>query len=136
MLGQEVHGNRLRTASSGTMEGDGMSLDIYLLEDYCHECGRGDEVFWQNITHNLTKMADEAGIYKVLWRPSENSILTAKQLIEPLGRAITMMKDNPARFEKHNPANGWGSYQAFVPWLEKLLEACEKNPDARVKASA
>ena len=43
-----------------------------------------DYVYSANITHNLTKMADEAGIYECLWRPEEIGITKAGQLIEPL----------------------------------------------------
>jgi hypothetical protein len=30
-----------------------------------------DEVYSHNITHNLTRMADAAGVYTALWRPAE-----------------------------------------------------------------
>lgn len=57
-----------------------MSLDVYLYETEEHTCAgcgrvdrvrRGDCVYDANITHNLGKMADEAGIYLALWRPGE-----------------------------------------------------------------
>ena len=54
-----------------------MSLDFRLSVD-------GDEVYSRNITHNLNKMAEAAGIYTVLWRPDENGITKAHQCIEPL----------------------------------------------------
>lgn len=38
-----------------------MSLDVYLRPNKCPYCGRADEGFSQNITHNLGAMADEAG---------------------------------------------------------------------------
>ena len=37
-----------------------MSLDVTLRDD------AGDELYRRNITHNLGKMAQEAGIYKCL----------------------------------------------------------------------
>lgn len=43
-----------------------MSLDVYLEGPPVPQ-----DVFWANITHNLGRMADEAGIYKHLWRPEE-----------------------------------------------------------------
>ena len=112
-----------------------MSLDVYLKYDVCPTCGRGDEVFSQNITHNLGKMADAARIYQIVWRPEENGITHAKQLIEPLRKAIAEMKADPARFKAHNSPNGWGTYENFVPWLERYLEACEKYPEATVEVS-
>jgi len=113
----------------------GMSLDIYLYEDWCHHCERGDRVYWANITHNLTLMAEAAGIYGVLWRPGENGIKTASQLIEPLRKGISAMKADPDRYETYNSPNGWGTYANFLPWLEELLKACEENPNTRVRVS-
>ena len=51
-----------------------MSLDFYLYVDVDtggEEPHRTD-LCDKNITHNLTEMADKAGIYKCLWRPDEN----------------------------------------------------------------
>lgn len=119
-----------------------MSLDIMLLNDgiVCPNCGHeipdtGGEVYSQNITHNLTRMASEAGVYEILWHPETAEIERAEQLIAPLEAAIAAMKADPARFEKHNAPNGWGLYKHFVPWLERLLAACRQFPSARVHAS-
>lgn len=98
--------------------------------------GSGDcEVFSANITHNLNRMADEAEIYKEVWRPEENGITTAAQLIEPLRRGIAAMKADPIRFKLFDAPNGWGVYEDFVPWLERYLAACEEYPTALVRAS-
>ena len=58
-----------------------MSLDVYLTAT------RKVEVYQANITHNLTKMADAAGIYMVCWRPEELGFTKAGQLSTPQGRA-------------------------------------------------
>lgn len=89
-------------------------------------------VYDANITHNLRAMAREAGIYEVCWRPDEVGITKAEQLIGPLRSGIALMKEDPARFKKHNAENGWGLYERFLPWLEEYLAACEANPDADV----
>jgi len=112
-----------------------MSLDVYLYTNECQCCGRVDEFFSSNITHNLNNMAKEAGIYGIVWRPEENGITKAKQLIEPLTKAIAEMKADPERFKKFNAENGWGLYEHFVPWLEEYLKACEIEPEALVKVS-
>lgn len=112
-----------------------MSLDVYLEPDKCPHCGRSGEGFSANITHNLTEMAHEAGIYEVVWRPEECGIQKARQLIKPLRKAIAEMKADPERFRQHNPPNGWGTYDDFVPWLERYLEACEEMPGAAVRVS-
>ena len=105
-----------------------MSLDVYLMES-------SSEVYWANITHNLNKMADEAGIYKHLWRPDEVDITKASQLIEPLQAGLEKLKANPEHFEKFNSPNGWGMYEHFVPFVEKYLQACEEYPKADVRVS-
>lgn len=93
------------------------------------------EVYSANITHNLNRMAEEAGIYKHLWRPDEIGITKASQLIDPLRSGLASMIADPKRFEAHNPANGWGSYDGFVPWIQQYLSACEDHPNADVRVS-
>jgi len=94
-----------------------------------------EDVHSQNITHNLGKIASEAGFYDVLWRAKENGIKTASQLIEPLRQGIDLLKSDPARFKPFSASNGWGTYEQFIPWLIELLNACEEYPDAEVSAS-
>jgi hypothetical protein len=88
-----------------------------------------------NITHNLNVMAEEAGIYHPLWRPEEVGITKARQLIEPLSIGVSMMKRDSERFIALNPENGWGTYEDFVPWIERYIEACCEYPDADVHVS-
>ena len=106
-----------------------MSLDVTLT------AVRPTEVFSANITHNLGNMAEAAGIYKHLWLPEEIGITKAAELIEPLRVGISAMRSDPERFKKLDAENGWGTYDQFVPWIEKYLEACEQNPDADVSVS-
>lgn len=106
-----------------------MSLDVSL------SAVRETTVFDANITHNLAKMAKEAGIYKLVWRPEEVGVKQAGELIGPLTNAISLMKAEPARFKKHDAENGWGTYDDFLPWLEEYLEACKQNPDATIEVS-
>ena len=112
-----------------------MSLDIYLITEKCPHCGRSGEGYSANITHNLCDMADALGIYEFLWHPERAGIKTAGQLIAPLKQAICLMKDAPAKYKAFDASNGWGTYKDFLPWLERLLEACEQSPDAGVEAS-
>ena len=104
-----------------------LDIDLYTVRRTCvHEA---------NITHNLGKMAEEAGIYACLWRAPENGFTQAGQLIEPLTNGIAKMKADPAHFEQFNAENGWGLYKHFLPWLEELLAACIENPDAEISTS-
>ena len=105
-----------------------MSLDVYL------EVIKPVSIYNGNITHNLGKMADAAGIYQHLWRPEELGITTASQLIEPLCQGLKLLKSNRKRFEKLNPENGWGSYDGLVKFVEEYIRACEDNPEATVRA--
>ena len=92
-----------------------------------------EEVYHANITHNLNKMADEAGLYVFLWRPDELIGETrARDLIVPLREGLALLKSDPERFRQFDPSNGWGSYDGFVPWVEDYLKACEKYPNAKV----
>jgi hypothetical protein len=105
-----------------------MSLDFCLLET------KPTEVFSRNITHNLGKMAKEAGIYMHLWRPDELGIKTASELIDPLRVGLELLKSDPERFEAFNAPNGWGLYKHFVPFVEACLKACIDHPNAEVYA--
>lgn len=106
-----------------------MSLDVWLTD------ADGAEVYSANITHNLNKMADEAGIYACLWRPDENGITHAKQIVEPLSAGLALLVAEPERFEKLNAPNGWGKWEHFVPWCARYLQACRNNPEALVSVS-
>jgi len=87
------------------------------------------------MTHNMTAMADEAGIYDCLWRPEENGYQTAGQIIPVLEAGIKAMEADSVRFKAFNPKNGWGDYTVFLQWLKKVLAACEKNPDYEIEAN-
>ena len=106
-----------------------MSLDITL------RAVRPVDVFSSNITHNLNAMAEAVGIYRQIWRPEEIGIETAVELIEPLRAGLQLLKSDPDRFKKYDARNAWGTYEKFLPWLEKYLEACVLNPDAVVSVS-
>jgi len=97
-----------------------------------HSAGIPGEVYHANVTHNLNKMAQAAGIYKYVWRPEEVGITKAKELIRPLRKGIELLESNPVYFKQYNPSNGWGSYLDFVPWLKQYLRACKQYPEATV----
>lgn len=109
-----------------------MSLDVYL--NY-KEDGNDIEVYWANITHNLTKMADKAGIYEALWQPEEIKAKKAKDIIPILEKGLKKLRGKPKYFEKFNASNGWGTYEHFVPFVEKYLKACKQYPNASIEIS-
>lgn len=95
----------------------------------------GGEVYERNITHNLAKMASEAGCYDACWRPGEHGITHARDLIEPLRDALAALQSDPEHFKTFNPANGWGDYDSLIDFVAEYLAACERWPDAEVYAS-
>lgn len=97
--------------------------------------GESTTVYDANITHNLNKMASEAGIYRYLWRPDEIEVTHAHQLIEPLKAGLKLLKSDRVRFEAFNPINGWGNYDGLVCFIEEYLSACEEYPQAEVSVS-
>ncbi len=124
-----------------------MSLDVTLRGQpksascECSSCGHKHskierECFYDaNITHNLNKMADAAGLYEALWSPTEIGAKTAHDLIGKLGVGLDVLKKDPEHFKKFNPDNGWGKYENLVVFVEKYLNACIENPDAEIEIS-
>lgn len=137
-----------------------MSLDVSLIRKYhvSYDGGKtleekDEEVYSANITHNLGKMADEAGIYEALWRPYrtldgycipednydaayeyEDSVtILAKEIIPYLEKGLADLKARPEHFETFNSSNGWGMYVNFVPFVEKYLNACKEFPESIVE---
>lgn len=106
-----------------------MSLDVTLIAT------RPTTVYDANITHNLNKMAEAAGIYKELWRPDEIGITKAFQLIEPLTAGWKRLCADREKFEAFNAPNGWGKYEHLVVFVHDYIEACKANPDADVSVS-
>lgn len=99
------------------------------------DLGEGDTVYSANITHNLGRMASEAGIYRALWRPDEDGLVKAAQLIDRLREGLRWLRTRPEYFQQFNPENGWGDYDGLVRFTELYLAACEKYPDADVQVS-
>lgn len=105
-----------------------MSLDVSLKESI----DGGDELYSANITHNLNKMAMEAGIYEVLWRPDEHNYIQAKDIKEKLIEGFNKLLNNPEHYKKFNPENGWGSYERLLEFCFKYIKAINENPDSYI----
>jgi hypothetical protein len=101
------------------------------------------EVFSSNITHNLGLMAENAGIYDVLWRPDEMHETIpgfptnpkARDIRDRLAAGLADLNARPEHFKTFNARNGWGLYEHFVPFVEGILKACDENPGAEVQVS-
>lgn len=126
---------------------ENMSLDVYLTREKWVSYDNGqthtvesEEVYSANITHNLNKMADAAGIYNCLWRPdecyqSEDGNVYAKDLIVPIREGLEKLERSPVIYRAFNAPNGWGLYEHFVPWIERYLHACIEYPESIVTVS-
>jgi hypothetical protein len=117
-----------------------MSLDLDLVAPNeteepctCQECGhthtrKTREVYFEsNITHNLNKMFQEAGLYEILWHGTG---LKAEGILITLERGLAEMKSRPEVYKVFDADNGWGTYPQAVKWLASVIEACRKYPDA------
>jgi hypothetical protein len=138
-----IPGGKFSRAGSGIFVRDGGSTREISREQWdsmrpgvepiaVQQDGPTEEVYSANITHNLGPMANAAGIYEALWRPDENGITHARQLIEPLSVGLAKLTSDPDGFSVHNPPNGWGSYESLVNFVRDYLAACVTWPDAEV----
>ena len=128
--------------------------EIKPFDKWYKDGGNKIEVYNANITHNLNKMADKAGIYKALWRPfqlhkdfkpsftdeekddfEEYAIVRAKEISGIIEKGLEDMKKRPDYYKQFDSPNGWGLYIHFVPFIEKYLKALKENPDAIVIVS-
>lgn len=114
-----------------------MSLDVSLVVyvDIGREQPHQVELYSANITHNLNRMAEAAGIYKHLWRPDEIGITEASQLIKPLSDGLRFLRSDPKAFRIFNPDNGWGTYEVLCEFVEEYIIACEASPKAKVEVA-
>lgn len=111
-----------------------MSLDVYLTDTNIPAV-EDQIVYSGNITHNLTDMAREAGIYKHLWRPEELAITKAIELQQPLAGGLCLLLSEPDRFKKLNASNGWGTHIDLCRFVACYLLACIQHPTADVSVS-
>lgn len=106
-----------------------MSLDVDLIDEH------GESVYEFNITHNLNTMAEEAGLYKLMWRPEELGFTTAGELIPGLTDGVALLAAEPTRFEQLNPENGWGDFGGLLRVARRYLAACQDHPNATIDVS-
>lgn len=104
-----------------------MSLDIYFIQDE-------ETVYSNNMTHNLSKMANKAGIYDVLWNydvENKKPIETVDVLVKGYKKMIA----NPEKYKQLSSENGWGTYERFLPFISEHIKACLDFPNATISIS-
>lgn len=105
-----------------------MSLDIWLKV--------GEEtVFEWNITHNLRRMAEEAGFAEAAWRPDCNGWSRASQIADTIFDGVSWLVRNREGAEVFNPSNGWGNYEGLLAFAFAYARACFDYPDAEIRVS-
>jgi hypothetical protein len=134
-----------------------MSLDVslyrikYVSYDMVNFHEEKEQLYSANITHNLNVMAEQAGIYKALWRPYQlhkdyvysedykiemafEDLVTiiATDIIDVIEQGLDLLKNRPDYFSKFNSPNGWGTYVHFVQFVKKYLAALKQYPNSIV----
>lgn len=103
-----------------------MSLDFNLEKmEVCN-------VYWANITHNVTKMWSKAGVYDALYNSDG---MKASSIIDVLYSGLADMSARPDVYKAMAPSNGWGSYDSAMKFLGDALLECLKHPDATIRIS-
>lgn len=92
-------------------------------------------IYQRNITHNLGKIAERAGIYQALWRPEELGITNADQLVPILTRGLEYLYTNTEELRALEPSNGWGTVEDLISFVSYYLSAAESNPNATIEVS-
>lgn len=106
-----------------------MSLTIYLHDPT--STYKGGSLWDGNITSNLSRMANEVGVYECLWNPDKDR--PAKGLIPTLEEGLKKLKGDPIYYKQFNPSNGWGTYEGLIEFLTDYLQACHSFGLARIE---
>lgn len=103
-----------------------MSLDIYFQQVQLTDVAR------ENITHNVSNMWREAGIYDLLYNSED---VLAKDIIEGLETGYLDMKNRPAHYSQFNSDNGWGTYPDALDFLKRVISDCYEFPESTIYIS-
>lgn len=109
-----------------------MGLDLCLVKNIDVGIEEEVELWWGNQTHNITPMWKLAGVYDALYMSSGKQ---AKDVIDDVRRGFNNMSENPEKYKKLNPSNGWGSYDSALTFLECFKSACDKYPFGEIVVS-
>jgi hypothetical protein len=100
-------------------------------------------------------MAEKAGLYDTIWRPyrlhpdykkeyedtdkeyefEDNHNITAGQILNSLKIGYQELTQNPEKYKKFNPENGWGTYEQLCKFTENYIVECSNRPNAKVVVS-
>ena len=105
-----------------------MSWDVYLRGKCCAVCeqhtgGRNLGDYTWNTGPMFFKASGGTNL-------SNLNGLEARDAARVLDAALVEMTAHADEYRAMNPANGWGDFDTFREWLQKILEACREMPDA------
>lgn len=117
-----------------------MSLRITIFEykSLSENCEIYEKVEYDsfNITHNLSTMAKKTNLlYDVLWGIGNDTIVKANSILNDLELGLQELKNKPDYYKQFNASNGWGLYEHFVPFVEKVINCIKEHPDSWVEVS-
>jgi hypothetical protein len=139
-----------------------MSLDVYLIDKEDWQKAKDNEdplwgkeydsfLYQANITHNLNVMARVVSeeFYQALWHPHKLILgleddeyndevgppILAQEIVTYIETGLETLKKDSEKFVRYNASNGWGTYETFVPWLEKYVKALKDNPNSLIMVS-
>lgn len=104
-----------------------MSLDLYMIIKSCEHCGHIETTESLNMTYNVAPMwmeifPDDRQMIDIDGMCGDTAALKLKS-------AFYALREFPELFIKLNPQNGWGCYDDFMNYIEKLFDLSEKYPD-------
>lgn len=107
-----------------------MSLDLWLENPKCSEC---EHVAEHNYTYNVAQMwyevyPDDTGMVQI-------EGMTGLEAQEKLLKAINEITTHPEIMKRLEPHNGWGTYEGFLEFLNKLYIASVKYSNRIWRAS-
>lgn len=87
-----------------------------------HEYG-DVRVFDENVGSSVVDLAEKMGLAECIWRPDEQGINNAGQLVEPLATGLAELDGRPQYSTRH---------MKLAEVLSCYLQACREHPDATV----
>lgn len=86
---------------------------------------------WVNHTDKTSNMIkDVCGS-----RPPEWSGRSCKEMYPILMQGISLLTIFPQKYKAFEPVNGWGTVETTRAFLEKIVDTCEKYPDAIIEVT-
>lgn len=87
------------------------------------------------MTHNIGKMAKEAGIYKALWQPQEEGYQVAGDIEPVLKAGLDKLCADPQHYEQLDSTYGAEYFDRLVTVASSYLEVCREHPKANIEVS-